>query len=198
MSKTLDLVLAGFWANESEVMANVETPSLAHLYERVGPPFEISLLQYITYHILRKENASNSMFWALFMAPQKAGIMDGVVHQSSPRRRWFARGAWEKVVSVESASAQTNAGWAPGSGLGWATCPHRLNEEPILSIQAQLPHSFLMTKVRIRCLDNELPNPVRVNGAVSWFSPPYIWNHNCKLFDVRNQVSLRYSHLLSI
>lgn len=69
-------------------MANIQMPSLAPLYKRVGAPFEIDLLQYIRDSILRKENTSNLMCWALFTVPQKAEIVNGHDHRLSPRRRF--------------------------------------------------------------------------------------------------------------
>lgn len=46
-----------------KVMANKRTPSLVHSYKGLGPLLEVSLVQYTTDHILRKEYSPNSMFW---------------------------------------------------------------------------------------------------------------------------------------
>ena len=146
MWKTLDL--ANFWANRSQpavknsLGANRQRLSLAHLFNRMGPPFEIIPLQYVTDYILRKEKSFKFHVWGSLHWTTASWKMDNTSVDDFPGEGGFL-GRWSVLrISVNQCWLGLRI-W-----LRRASMPSSSYWGQILSTEAQCLQSFFITSVR--------------------------------------------------
>ena len=121
LCETLGVAQEDFWADSSQPTvkdnqrASRQWSSLAHLFNRMGPSFEIILLQCVADHILREEKC-----FKIYVLGSLLCII------ANYPNRWThpLMTSQEKMVCTKNQCQDL----ASGSGPGWSACPHHLIE----------------------------------------------------------------------